>query len=156
MGFLNTTTCEEFALTVYHEGWHGQPPSGLTGVIEAERDAYINTEQWSISAGIPGQTFVSDVTGSVEDLRTTSASGETVVDETAAETLVRQEYGGVSSVPGERILARTGGTSDPQVRVRRPDGTEYLRNAVAGESFRAGPPVMTSPTPIDPSNWVCP
>jgi hypothetical protein len=156
MGFLNTTTCEGFALTVYHEGWHGQQPGSLTGVIDVERDAYINTEQWSISMGIPGQNFVSDATGVVTDLRTTSSAGETVVDEPAAEALVRQEYGGVSSAPGERILGRTGGTSDPQVRVRRPDGSEYLRNAVSGESFRAGPPVMTNLNPIDPANWTCP
>lgn len=156
MGFLNTTTCEQFALTVYHEGWHGQQPASPSGVVEVERDAYINTEQWSISLGVPGQTFTDTTTGTTADLRDTSISGETVVDEAAAERLVQQGYGGVSSVPGERILWRTGSLTDPNVRVRRSDGSEYERSAVDGESFRAGPPVMTNLTSISSASWSCP
>lgn len=152
MGFLNTTTCEAFAFTVYHEGWHGQQPSGLTGVVEVERDAYIHSEQWSISLGIPGQTFTDAATGSVEDLRRIGGAGETVVDEAAAERLVRQEYGGVSAIPGERVLSRVGAT---EVRVRRADGTEYTRPASVGESVR-GPVTMTNQHAIDPADWDCP
>jgi hypothetical protein len=142
MGFLNTTTCEEFAFTVYHEGWHGQQPSSLTGVVDTEKDAYINTEQWSIDMGIPGQG----------GLRTTSGTGEEIVDEAASETLVRNDYGGVSSIPGERILHRVGPRN---VRVRRANGTEYERPAAVGESVR-GAVVMTNQLPIAPASWVCP
>jgi len=151
MGFLNTVTCEEFAFTIYHEGWHAQQPSSLTGVVEVEKDAYINAEQWSISVGIPGQTFENATTGNIEDLRTTQ-SGETVVDRPAAERLVRQGYGGVSSVPGERILSRVGASD---VRVRRPDGSEYGRAAQVGERVK-GTATMTNQHMIDPRDWVCP
>lgn len=150
LGFKNTT-CERFAFTIYHEGWHAQQPSGLTGVVDVEKDAYVNTEQWSIDLGISGQTFRNRVTGNVEDLRTT-VGGRTEVDEAAAETLVRQKYGGVSSTPGERLLRRVGATD---VRVRRPDGSEYTRAAQAGESVR-GAVVMTNQNPINPADWVCP
>lgn len=151
MGFLNTETCEGMALTIYHEGWHAQQPSSLTGVVDTERDAYVNTEQWSIAMGVPGQTFDDTSTGTTEDLRTTR-SGETVVDEPAAERLVRQGYGGVSSVPGERVLSRVGATD---VRVRRPDGTEYTRPARNGESVR-GAVNMTNQHVIPPTDWICP
>jgi hypothetical protein len=139
-------------LTVYHEGWHAKQPSGLTGVVDAEKDAYINTEQWSISLGVPGQTFTDAATGNDEDLRTTSGSGETIVDEPAAETLVRQEYGGVSSIPGESVLSRDGATD---VLVRKADGTEYTRAASPGESVR-GAVVMTNEKKIEPKDLVCP
>jgi peptidoglycan hydrolase-like protein with peptidoglycan-binding domain len=152
MGFLNTTTCEQFAFTVYHEGWHAQQPSSLTGVVEIEKDAYINAEQWSISMGIPGQTFTDAATGTVTNLRTTSIAGETIVDEAAAEKLVRQEYGGVSSVPGERILSRVGASD---VKVRKPDGTEYTRPAQVGERVR-GAVTMTNQKTILPTDWDCP
>jgi hypothetical protein len=142
MGFSNTTSCEEFAFTVYHEGWHAQQPSSLTGVVDTEKDAYINTEQWSIDMGVPGQG----------GLRTKSGSGEDIVDEAASESLVRGAYGGVSSVPGERILHRVGATN---VRVRKPDSTEYERPANPGESIRK-PVVMTNKKEIDPVDWKCP
>jgi hypothetical protein len=151
LGFLNTTSCEDMALTIYHEGWHAQQPAGLTGVVDTEKDAYINTEQWSIAAGIPGQTFNDTVLGTTRGLRTTR-NGETVVDESAAETLVRQGYGGVSATPGERVLSRVGAD---QVRVRRPNGSEYTRAAQVGDSVR-GAVTMTNQHTIDPTTWVCP
>jgi hypothetical protein len=140
------------AFVIYHEGWHGQQPAGMSGVVEMEKDAYVNAEQWSIDMGIPGQgTFRNRATGSTESFRTT-VGGETVANESAAETFVRQEYGGVSSVPGERILRRVGATD---VRVRRPNGTEYARAAAPGESVR-GAVVMTNMNPINPASWTCP
>lgn len=151
MGFLNTTTCQEMALTIYHEGWHAQQPSSLTGVVDTEKDAYINTEQWSISAGLPGETFLDPSTGTIRSLRTTRA-GETVVNEPAAERLVRLEYGGVSAIPGERVLSRVGASN---VRVRRPNGSEYIRPARIGESVR-GAVTMTNQHTIDPASWTCP
>ena len=152
MGFLNTTTCEKMSFVIYHEGWHGQQPSSLTGVVEAERDAYVKAEQWSIDMGIPGQPdFTNKATGATESFRTTKGT-ETVVDEAVAERLVRQEYGGVSSVPGERILERVGATD---VKVRRPDGTEVVRAAKVGESVR-GAVAMTNLKTIDKTTWVCP
>jgi hypothetical protein len=152
MGFQNTVSCQEMAFVIYHEGWHGQQPAGMSGVVEMEKDAYVNAEQWSIDMGIPGQgTFRNRATGSTESFRTT-VGGETVANESAAETFVRQEYGGVSSVPGERILRRVGATD---VRVRRPNGTEYTRAAAPGESVR-GAVVMTNMNPINPASWICP
>ncbi|HWW77646.1 MAG TPA: DUF4157 domain-containing protein [Pyrinomonadaceae bacterium] len=152
MGFLNTTTCEQMAFTIYHEGWHGQQPASLSGVVESERDAYVNAEQWSISMGVPGQTFRdASAGGAVRGLRTTRG-GETVVDEPAAERLVRQDYGGVSTTPGERILRRVGATN---VEVLRPDGTRVTRPARPGESVR-GAVAMTNMHPIAPASWRCP
>jgi hypothetical protein len=152
MGFKNTT-CERFALVIYHEGWHGLQASSLTGVVDVEKDAYTATEQWSIGMGIPGQTFEDKVTKKRRDLRKTSKSGETVVDESAAEALVKQKYGGVSSVPGERVLHRVVGTVS-DVRVRRPNGSEYERPAAKGESVR-GKVVMKNLKPIDKKKWKC-
>jgi hypothetical protein len=152
MGFLNTTTCEMMAFVIYHEGWHGQQPAGMTGVVESERDAYISGEQWSIDVGIPGKKdFVDKDTGATRSFRTTKAS-EPIVDEPAADTFVRQKYGGVSSAPGERILERVG-SSD--VKVLRLDGTLIVRPARPGESVR-GDEVMTNLKTIDKATWVCP
>jgi hypothetical protein len=152
MGFLNTVSCQEMAFVIYHEGWHGQQPATMSGVVEVEKDAYINAEQWSIDIGVPGQgTFTNEATGATESFRAASG-GETVVNEAAAETFVRQEYGGVSSIPGERILSRVGASD---VRVRRPNGTEYTRPAAVGESVR-GTTTMTNLNPIDPADWACP
>lgn len=152
IGLLNSTTCEEMAFTIYHEGWHAQKPSSLAGVVEIELDAYVNAEQWSIDVGIPGQgTFTNEATGTSENFRTTQG-GETVVNEPAAETFVRQEYGGVSSNPGEIILSRVGASD---VRVRRADASEYVRPAQVGESVK-GAAVMTNLRTIDPANWNCP
>lgn len=153
MGFLNTTTCEDMARTIYHEGWHAQQPRSLTGVVDTERDAYINTEQWLISAGLPGQTFPGTTPGTTQGLRTTrSGEKKEVVDEPAAERLVRQEYGGVSTTPAERVLSRVGASD---VHVRKPDGSEYNRPARIGESVR-GAVTMTNQSTIDPANWTCP
>jgi hypothetical protein len=152
MGFLNSTSCQNMAFTIYHEGWHAQQPSGLTGVVDTERDAYINAEQWSIGMGIPGQgTFTNRSTGGTQGFRQTVA-GETVVDETSAETFVRQKYGGVSTIPGERVLRRVGAV---QVEVMRATGVTYTRNANPGESVR-GPITMPGQTTINPASWVCP
>lgn len=152
MGFLNSTSCQDMAFTIYHEGWHAQQPSGLTGVVDTEKDAYINAEQWAINMGLPGQgNFTNKVTGGRESFRQTVA-GETVVNETSAETFVRQKYGGVSAVPGERLLKRVGAV---QVQVRRANGTTYIRNANPGESVR-GPVSMPGQATISPSSWVCP
>jgi hypothetical protein len=151
MGFLNSTTCEEMAFTIYHEGWHGQQPSTMTGVVEVEKSAYIAAEQFSIDIGIPGQgTFINKATSGTESFRT-KKGGETVVNEPAAETFVKQEYGGVSSVPGESIIARVGASD---VKVRRPDGTEYTRPAAPDETVRH-PVTMTGEKKIDPAEWKC-
>ncbi len=152
IGLLNLRSCEDMASTIYHEGWHAQRPSALTGLAELEKDAYINTEQWSIDMRVPGGTpFTNKATGVSEDLRTT-AGNETVVDEAAIETMIRQEYGGVSAVSGESILARVGATN---VRVRRPNGSEYVRPARVGESVQ-GSATMTNPVRINPADWRCP
>jgi hypothetical protein len=151
LGFLNTATCEEMATTIYHEGWHAQQPSSLTGVVDTERDAYVNTEQWTIGMGLSGQTL--DDPSGPQGLRTTR-SGETVVDEPRTETLVRQNYGGVSSIAGERVIERVA-ASATDVRVMRPDGTLYVRPAHVGESVR-GTVSMTGLSTIDPALWVCP
>jgi len=152
MGFLNDTTCEEMAFTIYHEGWHGQQPTSLTGVVDSERDAYINAEQWSIAMGVPGQTFDDTSTGNPSQSLRTTRAGETIVDEPAAERLVRQGYAGVSSAPGETVLSRVGASD---VRVQRPDGSEYNRPAQRGESVR-GAVSMPNQRAITPSEWVCP
>jgi hypothetical protein len=152
MGFLNTVSCEEMAFTIYHEGWHGQQPTSLTTVMDRERDAYINSEQWSIGMGIHGQGAVDNTTsGATENFRQT-VNGEVVANEAAAETLVRQKYGGISSIPGERILSRVGAA---EVRVRKPDGTEYTRAANIGESV-TGEPILANKQAIAPADWDCP
>jgi hypothetical protein len=151
LGLLNKVTCEEMAFIIYHEGWHAKQPAKLTGKVERETNAYINAEQWSIDAGVPGQNdFTNEATGKTESFRTVSGS-ITEVNETAAETFVKQEYGGVSILPGEVVIERDGATN---VKVRKPDGSEYIRAANTGESV-VGTPVTVNEKKISASDWVC-
>ncbi len=152
IGLLNTTSCEAFAFTAYHEGWHGMQASSLSTTEDQELDAYRSTEQWSIDIGVPGQTFVDDSTGTSRDLRSSDPDEGQVVDPGAARDLVRQEYGGVSAVAGETVLARVG-VSD--VRVRRADGTIGVRAAAAGDRVR-GTATMTNLQTMNPADWDCP
>ncbi len=152
MAFKKESTCERIAFAIYHEGWHAQQPSSLTGVMDLEKDAYISGEQWGISMGISGKSFQDKTTKTERKLRTTAPSGETIVDESAAEDLVHQRYGGVSSTAGEQVLARVGASD---VQVMKPNGDKYVRPAKAGESVQ-GDPVIKNEENIDPKSWVCP
>ena len=152
MGFLNTVSCQEMALIIYHEGWHAPQPVSLKGTVERETNAYINAEQWSIDIGVPGQEdFENAATGKKESFRKKTGS-TTEVNEAAAKTFVTQEYGGVSTLPGERVIARDGATD---VRVRKADGSEYVRPAKPGESI-LGKPITKNEKKVDPALWVCP
>lgn len=152
MGFLNTVSCQAMAFTIYHEGWHAQQAASLKGTVERETNAYINAEQWSIDIGVPGQfDFENKATGKTESFRKKSGS-TTEVNEAAAKTFVIQDYGGVSTLPGERVIARDGATN---VRVRKADGSEYVRPAKPGESI-LGKPITASEKKVDPALWVCP
>jgi hypothetical protein len=152
LGLLNKVTCEEMAFIIYHEGFHALQPAKLTGRAEKEKNAYIIGEQWSIDIGLPGRSdFTNEATKKTESFRTTTGS-TTEVNEAAAETFVKQEYGGVSSLPGEFVLERDGATN---VKVRKADGTEYIRAAKVGESV-TGTPVTAGVKSISKSDWVCP
>ena len=152
MGLLNTVTCQEMAFIIYHEGWHAQQPTSMKGTVERETSAYINAEQWSIDIGVPGkEDFDNTATGKKESFRKKSGS-TTEVNEASAKTFVKQEYGGVSTLPGETVIARDGATD---VRVRKADGSEYVRPAKPGESV-LGKPITANEKKIDPALWVCP
>ena len=153
IGLLNKTTCEKFAFTVYHEGWHAIQASNLESSEEREFDAYVSTEQWSIDMGISGQTFKDKSQGNKkEDLRKNRPDGSTAVDEEAARRLVRQEYGGIGRTAGERVIGKVGTN---QVRVKK-DGHEFVRLAVKGDSFRVpGSTKMQNLQPFASTNWDC-
>lgn len=151
MGLLNTTDCEQMAFIVYHEGWHAMQGKKLKTTLEREKDAYITSEQWSIDAGLKGKRFRDKSANSVEDLRQKDKAGNDIVDDAAAERLVKQKYGGVSTVAGEKPIKRVGAN---KVKVLRKDGTVYIRKAKKADSVKSKA-IMTNQKPIDPKNWDC-
>ncbi len=143
IGLKDTVSCETFAFVVYHEGWHAIQGSEMDTVMEAENDAYTSGEQWSIDIGLPGHGA---------GLRKTGAKGKQEVDTAKVDSFVKSSYGGVSSVPGERVLSRVGASD---VRVLKPDGTIYIRPAQNGDSVKHKPK-MTGLKTLDPAKWTCP
>ena len=153
MGIKNKT-CEDFASTVYHEGWHAIQGSKLHSEEEKETDAYISSEQWTIDVGISGVTFDDKKTGNKkQDLRDKDPEGNTIVDKPAARRRVRQYYGGIGKSAGERVIGKIGLN---MVRVRKKNGSEYTRPAIMGDKIEVpGSRIIINEKVIDNRNWNC-
>ncbi len=95
-------SCEAAAVTIYHEVWHTDQESGMS-MVEAEYDAYYETEKWTIKRGLPGQ-------GS--GLRAKNTAGEVVASLQGAKDFVHKYYpvsppSSVGAPPPPQIIGKT-------------------------------------------------
>lgn len=135
--------CEKVAQTLYHEYQHARSPRRLRSETWAaeENYAYSIETNWSISRGLtPDPSLVT----------TDPVSGDTVLDQTGVEAQV-DTYPGMGT--NEEIIEKVGAT---RVRVRRDNGTVYVRNAANGDTV-PGPRQIVNPRTIRPADWpTCP
>jgi Domain of unknown function (DUF4157) len=142
MMILRGDDCADVADTFFHEVRHLNQPPGMDVVTE-ETDAYLTTERWSISRGLPGNPNFR---------KTDPHTGNVVADPVRIEQKVRDDYAGVSAVPGEKVIGKTGAG---HTKIRRPNGTTYTRPPHAGDTFQ-GPRQVSNQATIAPASWVCP
>ena len=146
IGVLNSS-CEAMSQTLYHEVLHANQPTRHHTTRDKESYAYRIGEEFSIAMGLSGDP----------GLRSTDARGRQFADPAKITTFLAP--GGAASYPGvpagggaEQIVARVGAD---QVRVRRANGSFYVRPATVGEKV-AGPirtvNEVTHPRPA----WTCP
>lgn len=131
--------CETVAQTLYHEYQHARSPRRLRSETwAAEEDyAYSIETNWSISRGLtPDPSLVT-----IDPL-----SGDTVLDQTGVDAQV-DTYPGMGT--NEEIIEKVGAT---RVRVRRDNGTVYVRNAANGDTV-PGPRQIVNPRTIAPADW---
>jgi Flp pilus assembly pilin Flp len=144
-----STSAEGNALTLYHEAVHTAQPSAMPP-REQEYQAYVKTEQWAISRGLPPHS---------PTFRKKDASGKEVADEAAIRAMVDGVYPGVTSkskpgAPPEQII---GQASNGKTIVLRGDRTTYERAPRAGDSYpgdQKSEPATGSP--IDMDKLQCP
>ncbi len=131
-------TCAQAATTLFHEVHHeGQSPAVPWETREIE--AYTVTAEWNIRRGIPGSFITTD-----------PATQARIPDAPAIAEHVRG-YPGMAT-PGERVIGKE---PDGRTRVRRHDGTEFVRAPIEGDRFK----VRTRPEgahTIDREQWRCP
>lgn len=105
-------SCEEAAVTLYHETLHSDQPKSMSWP-EKEYDAYARTEEWTIKNGLPSQgtNFRKDV-----PLPPGQYGPPTqVVDTAAIKAKVDKDY---PFIPP----ATPGGPTPPQITGKSPDG----------------------------------
>ncbi len=146
IGVLNDD-CEGMSETLYHEVLHANQPSRHRTTLDQESYAYRIGEEFSIAMG-----FTGDPT-----LRSTDARGREFADPALVDASLQPGAGG--SYPGvpagggnEEITARVGAD---RVRVRRANGTFYVRPAAVGEKV-PGRMRTTNPARHPRSGWRCP
>lgn len=131
--------CETVARTLYHEYQHARSPRRLRTEPWADEEDYAYTLEtnWSIARGLsPDPGLVT----------TDPVSGETVIDQASLDAHVAT-YPGMGS--NEEVIAKVGAN---RVRVRRDNGTVYVRNAAEGETV-PGPRQVVNPQNIRPIDW---
>ncbi|MEB2773762.1 DUF4157 domain-containing protein [Algoriphagus sp. D3-2-R+10] len=135
--------CEAVAQTLYHEYQHARSPRRLRSQTWADEEnyAYSLETNWSISRGLsPDPSLVT----------TDPVSGDTVLDQTGVDAQVAT-YPGMAT--NEEVIEKVGST---RVRVRRDNGTVYVRNAANGDTV-PGPRQIVNPRTIRPADWpTCP
>lgn len=135
--------CEKVAQTLYHEYQHARSPRRLRSQTWADEEnyAYSLETNWSISRGLtPDPSLVT----------TDPLSGETVLDQTGVDAQVAT-YPGMAA--NEEVIEKVGTT---RVRVRRENGTVYVRNAVENDTV-PGPRRIVNPRTIRAADWpTCP
>lgn len=135
--------CETVARALYHEYQHARSPRRLRSQAWADEEDYAYTLEtnWSIARGLsPDPGLVT----------TDPVSGDTVIDQASLDAHVAT-YPGMGT--NEEVIQKVGST---RVRVRRENGTVYVRNAANGDTV-PGPRRVVNPRTIRPLNWpACP
>ncbi|WP_343851367.1 eCIS core domain-containing protein [Algoriphagus jejuensis] len=135
--------CETVARPLYHEYQHARSPRRLRTQPWADEEDYAYTLEtnWSIGRGLsPDPGLVT----------TDPVSGETVIDQTSLDAHVAT-YPGMGA--NEEVIAKVGSN---RVRVRRENGSVYVRNAANGDTV-PGPRQILNPRTVRPLDWpTCP
>jgi hypothetical protein len=140
IGLLNES-CEDVAQTLYHEVLHAEQPSTHITTQDKEGYAYRIGEEFSIAMGFSG----------VPELRSTDAQGREYGDRAKIDAFVAKKYPSVAG-KGEEIIRRLG--SGPEVEVRSPEGSIYVRFAKIDEKV-PGPIRTVKPVTHNTSGWTC-
>jgi hypothetical protein len=146
IGVVNDS-CESMSETLYHEVLHAGQPSRHRTTLAKESYAYRIGEEFSIAMGLAGNPA----------LRSTDAQGRQFADPALVGASLAP--GGAASYPGvpaaggtEEIVARVGAN---QVRLRRANGSFYVRAAAVGEKIPG--PIRTVNQVTHPrASWTCP
>ncbi len=128
--------CSVTKNTIYHEVHHTRQPDSMSSRYK-EIDAYLQTEQWLISRGIPGNGRFRTTVGSTE-----------IPNRTAIEAHVDQSYG--YSDTTQRIVGRV----DEGATVILEDGTQ--RPAQRGDNYQYIPPQELCERRAPPGRLQCP
>jgi hypothetical protein len=135
--------CESVTRTLYHEYQHARSPRRLLSESWADEEDYAYTLEtnWSIARGLtPDPGLVT----------TDPISGETVIDQASLDAHVAT-YPGMAA--NEEVLSKVGAN---KVRVRRENGSVYVRNAAEGDTV-PGSRQIVNPVNIRPVDWpTCP
>lgn len=143
-----TLSCDDAAVTVYHELLHLDQDPGMDWPHPREDDAYYRTEEWTILRGLPGQGL----------MRTWDAACNRVPDPAAIREHVDAIYpvraagdAGPQPVGYEVDQERRNWTIvvDPVTRKRS------KRPSVKGDTFQ-GKFVRVRVEVVDPKEWKCP
>lgn len=142
---LSKSTCKGAASTFYHEVWHTKQPPGMNYCI-AEKDAYYNTELWTIKRNLPGQLGGS--------MRTKDSKGNEIPDSKAINAVVKTYPGCHGPVTSPRPIgfdAKNNKTKvrDPVTKKESWRKSKYC-DSVAGSYHEKN--VKTVPK----SSWKCP
>jgi hypothetical protein len=135
-------SCGDLKDTVYHEVVHTDQPADMPAP-QKEMEAYIKTERWLISRGLPG----------TPDFRKTGPDGKEMVDEDAIKKHVEDSYG--YNIPDNAPLP-------PQVTGQTPDGRSVTlddgtsRPVREGDAYKTVPPQNLDETRIPPDALQCP
>ena len=161
---LQNQSCEQAAVTCYHEVWHQNQPK-MDWPNPSEDDAYYNAELWTIERGLPSQypteKYVDPRNGKVYlPVRKKSSSGRIVPDKAAIRHNVENDYpsppppvaGRKQPIPiGHRI-----GPAGPETEVQDPyTGEVSWRPSKEGDTY-AGEQQTEGFKTMDPTSWKCP
>jgi hypothetical protein len=149
---LANQSCEQAAITFYHEVWHQNQPPGMGWPEPAEDDAYYNTELWTIQRGLPSQ----GAGIRTKDPKTARLSP----DKSAIRTMVQREYpsppppkaGKKQPIP----IGHRNGIAGPETEVQDPvTGSIKWIPSEKGHTY-AGPQQISGYKKIESGKWKCP
>ncbi len=137
-------SCDKVAQSLYHEYQHARSPGRLRSGTWADEENYAYTIEtaWSIERGLsPDPSLVT----------TDPTTGATVVNSAGVQSQV-STYPGMVTGSAEEVIAKVGAT---RVRVRRSNGSVYVRAAINGDTI-PGPRRVDNPQPVSTGAWSCP